>query len=101
MKKFWLACTMVIAVGISGCVDSDKDLYQEAPEKETNLSDFSTKQVVQVEADYSNADSHVPFIYMTKNPIKPQEAESNTITIDENIEPLDGAWTDEEGKLQR
>ena len=48
MKKFWLACTMVIAVGISGCVDSDKDLYQEAPEKETNLSDFSTKQVVQV-----------------------------------------------------
>lgn len=98
MKKFWLACTMVIAVGISGCVDSDKDLYQEAPEKETNLSDFSTKQVVQVEADYSNADSHVPFYIYDKNPIKPQEAESNTITIDENIEPLDGAWTDEQGK---
>ena len=71
MKKFWLACTMVIAVGISGCVDSDKDLYQEAPEKETNLSDFSTKQVVQVEADYSNADSHVPFYIYDKNPIKP------------------------------
>lgn len=30
MRRFWLACTMVIVVGISSCVDSDKDLYQEA-----------------------------------------------------------------------
>ncbi len=67
MKKFWLTCTMFIAVGISSCVDSDKDLYQKDPGEETNLSDFSTKQVVQVEADYSNAASRVPFyIYMTR-----------------------------------
>ncbi|SDB76312.1 hypothetical protein SAMN05192581_1007136 [Bacteroides ovatus] len=36
MKKFWLACTMIIAMGVSSCVDSDKDLYQEDPGTGTN-----------------------------------------------------------------
>ena len=40
MRRFWLACTMVIVVGISSCVDSDKDLYQEAPGVEINTSIF-------------------------------------------------------------
>ena len=52
MRRFWLACTMVIVVGISSCVDSDKDLYQEAPGAEINTSNFSTIQKVQVEIDY-------------------------------------------------
>ena len=47
MRRFWLACTMVIVVGISSCVDSDKDLYQEAPGAEINTSNFSTIQKVQ------------------------------------------------------
>lgn len=98
MKKFWLTCTMFIAVGISSCVDNDKDLYQKDPGEETNLSDFSTEQVVKVEADYSSAASRVPFYIYDKNPIKTENEESNSITIDESIEPLDGAWTDENGK---
>ena len=56
MRRFWLACTMVIVVGISSCVDSDKDLYQEAPGAEINTSNFSTIQKVQVEIDYSNSE---------------------------------------------
>ncbi len=44
MKKFWLACTMIIAMGVSSCVDSDKDLYQEDPGTGTNPSSFSTVQ---------------------------------------------------------
>lgn len=55
MRRFWLACTMVIVVGISSCVDSDKDLYQEAPGVEINTSNFSTIQKVQVEIDCSNS----------------------------------------------
>lgn len=89
---------MFIAVGISSCVDNDKDLYQKDPGEETNLSDFSTEQVVKVEADYSSAASRVPFYIYDKNPIKIENEESNSITIDESIEPLDGAWTDETGK---
>lgn len=64
MRRFWLACTMVIVVGISSCVDSDKDLYQEAPGVEINTSNFSTIQKVQVEIDYSNSESRVPFPFM-------------------------------------
>lgn len=61
MKKFWLACTMIITVGISSCVDNDKDLYQGEPQKEFNTNDFSTQQSVQVDIDYSQTKSKVPF----------------------------------------
>lgn len=98
MKKFWLACTMVIAVGISGCVDSDKDLYQEAPEKESNPSDFSTTTTVQANIDYAIADSKVPFYIYDKDPLIEQDG-SSSFTLNENIKYLDAARTDENGKF--
>lgn len=96
MRRFWLACTMVIVVGISSCVDSDKDLYQEAPGAEINTSNFSTIQKVQVEIDYSNSESRVPFSIYDGNPLIEGE---NTTILKENVQTLDGAWTDEQGKF--
>lgn len=96
MKKFWLACTVIIAMGVSSCVDSDKDLYQEAPGAEINPSNFSTIQKVQVEIDYSNSESRVPFSIYDGNPLIEGE---NTTILKENVQPLDGAWTDEQGKF--
>lgn len=96
MRRFWLACTMVIVVGISSCVDSDKDLYQEAPGAEINTSNFSTIQKVQVEIDYSNSESRVPFSIYDGNPLIEGE---NTTILKENVQALDGAWTDEQGKF--
>lgn len=81
MRRFWLACTMVIVVGISSCVDSDKDLYQEAPGVEINTSNFSTIQKVQVEIDCSNSESRVPFSIYDGNPLIEGE---NTIILKEN-----------------
>ena len=96
MRRFWLTCTMVIVVGISSCVDSDKDLYQEAPGAEINTSNFSTIQKVQVEIDYSNSESRVPFSIYDGNPLIEGE---NTTILKENVQALDGAWTDEQGKF--
>ena len=96
MRRFWLACTMVIVVGISSCVDSDKDLYQEAPGAEINTSNFSTIRKVQVEIDCSNSESRVPFSIYDGNPLIEGE---NTIILKENVQALDGAWTDEQGKF--
>lgn len=96
MKKFWLACTMIIAMGVSSCVDSDKDLYQEDPGTGTNPSSFSTVQKVQVEIDYSDSESRVPFSIYDGNPLIEGE---NTIALKENVQALDGAWTDEQGKF--
>ena len=96
MRRFWLACTMVIVVGISSCVDSDKDLYQEAPGVEINTSNFSTIQKVQVEIDCSNSESRVPFSIYDGNPLIEGE---NTTILKENVQALDGAWTDEQGKF--
>lgn len=96
MRKFWLVCTMVIVVGISSCVDSDKDLYQEAPGAEINTSNFSTIQKVQVEIDYSDSESRVPFSIYDGNPLIEGE---NTTILKENVQALDGAWTDEQGKF--
>lgn len=96
MRRFWLACTMVIVVGISSCVDSDKDLYQEAPGVEINTSNFSTIQKVQVEIDCSNSESRVPFSIYDGNPLIEGE---NTIILKENVQALNGAWTDEQGKF--
>jgi hypothetical protein len=87
---------MVIVVGISSCVDSDKDLYQEAPGVEINTSNFSTIQKVQVEIDCSNSESRVPFSIYDGNPLIEGE---NTIILKENVQALDGAWTDEQGKF--
>lgn len=96
MRRFWLACTMAIVVGISSCVDSDKDLYQEAPGTEINTSNFSTIQKVQVEIDYSDSESRVPFSIYDGNPLIEGE---NTTILKENVQALDGAWTDEQGKF--
>ena len=96
MKKFWLACTMIIAMGVSSCVDSDKDLYQEDPGTGTNPSSFSNVQKVQVEIDYSDSESRVPFSIYDGNPLIEGE---NTIALKENVQALDGAWTDEQGKF--
>ena len=96
MRRFWLACTMVIVVGISSCEDSDKDLYQEAPGAEINTSNFSTIRKVQVEIDYSNSESRVPFSIYDGNPLIEGE---NTTILKENVQALDGAWTDEQGKF--
>lgn len=102
MKKFWLACTMVVAVGISSCVDSDKDLYQEGPEKESNTNDFSTEKSIQVDIDYSLTKAKVPFLIYDENPIEVVKDENgnatSACTFNEDIEPLDGAWTNDEGK---
>lgn len=98
MKKFWLTCTMVIAVGISSCVDSDKDLYQEGPEKESNNSDFSTISAIQANIDYAIANSKIPFYIYDKNPII-QEENSPSVTLNEDIKPLDAARTDANGKF--
>jgi len=87
---------MVIVVGISSCVDSDKDLYQEAPGAEINTSNFSTIRKVQVEIDYSNSESRVPFSIYDGNPLIEGE---NTTILKENVQALDGAWTDEQGKF--
>ncbi len=102
MRKFWLACTMVIVVGISSCVDSDKDLYQKEPSKEFNPNDFSTEQSVLVEIDYSLTKAKVPFFIYDENPIKAVKDASGNVTgactFNDGLQPLDGAWTDDDGK---
>lgn len=95
MKKFWLTCAIVLTMGVSSCVDSEKDLRQDSPQEEINTSDFSTERTVQVEINYSNSNSRVPFFIYDKNPLTIGE---NTVTLDESIKPLDAAWTDEQGK---
>lgn len=96
MKKLWLACAIVLTMGISSCVDSEKDLRQEVPEEEINTSDFTTERTVQVEINYTNPNSRVPFFIYDKDPLKIGE---NTISLDESIKPLDAAWTDDQGKF--
>lgn len=96
MKKFWLACTMVVTMGISSCVDNEKDLYQEGPEAESNTSKFSTEQDVQVEIDYVTSDANIPFYVYDKNPL---EINENSLTLNKSIAPLDGGWTNENGKF--
>lgn len=98
MKNYWLACTMFIAMGISSCVDSDKDLYQGEPEKEINTSNFSTTSTVNVAIDYAITNAKVPFLIYDKNPLDIAD-ESPTMTMDKSIKPLDGGWTDENGKF--
>ena len=102
MKKIWLASAMIIAMSMGSCVDNEKDLYQEDPGKEVNTSDFSTVQTVQVEANYSKANSRVLFYIYDKNPIieKDENSSSNTITLDKNIAPLDGIWTNDSGEFK-
>lgn len=103
MNKFWLACTTVIAVSISSCVDSDKDLYKEVPGVEINTSTFSTEKDVQIDIDYSITKSKVPFLIYDQNPIESvkdeQGQETSACKFNEDIQPLDGAWTDDEGKF--
>lgn len=98
MKKFWLVLTMVATMGISSCVDSDKDLYQGEPEKESNSSDFSTTRTVQAEINYAITDAKIPFFIYDENPLITKEG-SSAITIDENIKPLDGGRTKVDGKF--
>ena len=96
MKNLWLACAAVLIMGISGCVDSEKDLRQEVPGEEINTSDFTTERAVQVEITYTNPNSRVPFFIYDKNPLTIGE---NTVSFDESIKPLDAAWTDDQGKF--
>ena len=96
MKKLWLACAIVLTMGISSCVDSEKDLRQEVPEEEINTSNFTTERTVQVEINYTNPNSRVPFFIYDKDPLRIGE---NTISLDESIKPLDAAWTDDQGKF--
>lgn len=98
MKKFWLACTMVIAMGISSCVDSDKDLYQGEPETERNISDFSTTKAVQTEIDYAITDAKVPFFIYDRNPLITTD-DTPSVKLDKSIKPLDGGRTDVNGKF--
>jgi len=96
MKKLWLACAIVLTMGISSCVDSEKDLRQEVPGEEINTSDFTTERTVQVEINYTNPNSRVPFFIYDKNPLTIGE---NTVSLDESIKPLDAAWTDDQGQF--
>lgn len=98
MKKLWLACTMVFVMGISSCVDSDKDLYQKAPEKESNTSDFSTTKTVKAEIDYAVVDAKIPFFIYDKDPVIETEG-SSSVSLNESIKPLDAARTNENGKF--
>ena len=98
MKNYWLACTMFIVMGISSCVDSDKDLYQGEPEKESNTSNFSTTSTVNADIDYAITNAKVPFLIYDKNPLEIAD-ESPTMTMNKSIKPLDGGWTDENGKF--
>ena len=100
MKNYWLACTMFIAMGISSCVDSDKDLYQGEPEKEINPNDFSTTKAVQTDINYAITDAKIPFSIYDKDPLITEEG-SSKVTLDESIKPLDGGRTDENGKFTR
>lgn len=105
MKKFWLAFTLVGAMSISSCVDSEKDLYQGNPDEgeEINTSKFSTEQEVQVEINYSLTKAKVPFLIYDQNPIESVKDENGYETsackFNEDIQPLDGAWTDDEGRF--
>lgn len=96
MKKLWLICAIVLTMGISSCVDSEKDLRQEVPGEEINTSDFTTERTVQVEINYTNPNSRVPFFIYDKNPLTIGE---NTVSLDESIKPLDAAWTDDQGQF--
>lgn len=96
MKKLWLVCAIVLTMGISSCVDSEKDLRQEVPGEEINTSDFTTERTVQVEINYTNPNSRVPFFIYDKNPLTIGE---NTVSLDESIKPLDAAWTDDQGQF--
>lgn len=63
-------------------------------QKLTPLIFYYTK--VQVEIDYSNSESRVPFSIYDGNPLIEGE---NTTILKENVQALDGAWTDEQGKF--
>lgn len=105
MKKFWLALTMVATMGISSCVDNDKDLYQGESEIESNTSKFSTEQEVQVEIDYSLTKAKVPFFIYDQNPIisvkDDNGDETGSCMLDDNIKPLDAAWTEDDGTISK
>lgn len=98
MKKFWLAFTLVGAMSISSCVDSEKDLYQGNPDEgeEINTSKFSTEQEVQVEIKYASSNANIPFYVYDVNPL---EVKENTLILKDGISPIDGGWTDENGKF--
>lgn len=95
MKKNWQTCTVVLMLGLSSCVPQ-KDYYEEPPAKEVNTSEYSTEQTVILDVHYARADSKVLFYVYDQNPLIFSET-SNSVTLKENIQPLDAIWTDDEG----
>lgn len=96
MKQIWLTCSVALMLGLSSCVP-EKNYYEEPPAKETNMSEYSTKQTVNLTIDYSRADSKVLFYVYDKNPLI-FSGNGNSIALQESIAPLDAAWTDDNGK---
>lgn len=95
MKKIWLAYSVICTLGLSSCI-SEKDYYEEPPAKEINTSEYSTEQTVTLNVCYSRADSKVLFYVYDHNPLIFSET-SNSVTLQEDIQPLDAIWTDDEG----
>lgn len=95
MRKFWIVCTVAMATSLSSCIDNDKDLRIDDSTPEINNSDFSTEQTVKIEINYATANTKVPFFIYDQNPLIIGE---NTVSLREDIDPLDGGWTDDQGK---
>ena len=102
MKNFSLLSLICLAAclfSFSACRDID-DFYQPQPEKDVvtkDYFDFSTVQNVDLIVDYSDFDIHGPvwFRVYSENPII-NENEYNEY-VDERIEPVMEAYTDERG----
>ncbi len=95
MKKIWLACPAILLFGLSSCIP-EKNYYEEPPVKEVNTSTYSTEQTVTLNVHYALADSKVLFYVYDQNPLVFSETNSS-ITLREDIQPLDAIWTDNEG----
>lgn len=97
------ACIFALmAIAVISCKDSDEFFSKEEPSdvsKEANTFDFSTSQSVDLIVDYSDFEIYGPVLFSvySVNPI----VNENTLNeyLNENIEPMYEAYTDEKGKF--
>lgn len=102
VKNFMRACVCACALFTAvSCSDND-DFFskdKDSKNKEANLFDFSTTQKVDLLVDYSDFEIYGPvrFSVYDVNPIVNEDTE--TEYVDESIEPILSAYTDEKGKF--
>lgn len=96
-KIFRIAFPVLAAVLVAACYDEDEYFVDKQTPKDDEIFDFSTKRNVDLIVDYSDYQLYGPvrFSIYSENPIV-NENEYNEY-IDESIEPIFEAYTNERG----